>query len=61
MSTRTTSYGDKIRQGRRMYGPMPVPPDLGYPNADAIRARYGDHTPVIYRDAEGRPVRRSRT
>lgn len=61
MSTNTTRYAEKKRRADRMYAPMPVPPDLGYPNAEAIRRRYGDASPVVGRDDQGHPVRRSQT
>ncbi len=62
MSTKTTPYHEKVEQGRRMYGPSPKVP--AYPhnlNAEQIREKYGDSTPVIAHDGGGNPIRRSQT
>lgn len=62
MSTKTTSYGEKVKQGNRMYGPAPkVPPYPYCLNAEQIREKYGDSTPVIAHDGRGNPIRRSQT
>ncbi len=62
MSTKTTPYHEKVQQGERMYGPSRTAP--AYPhnlNAEQIREKFGDSTPVIGYDDSGKPIRRSQT